>query len=131
MLPKGGIEEGETEVEAAEREVKEETGYQNIEALKPKSFKTSTWTFTPHLLPARKGAGFTREGNDKEEQKTVYYFLFRLKGKSRMKTAEMAAEGLEGDWFSFEEAVEKVSFDNLKDVIKAAERELANPSPIP
>ena len=111
VLPKGRIEEGESALEAAEREIREETGYQNIEGLKPKPFKTSTWSFVP-------------EGKDTEEQKTVYYFLFRLTDENQTKTPEMAAEGLEGDWFSFEEAVEKVSFDNLKDVIEIARKEL-------
>ena len=116
VLPKGGIEEGESALEAAEREIKEETGYQNVKALKPKPFKTSTWVFTP-------------EGKDTEEQKTVYYFLFKLTNNDQTKTPEMVAEGLGGDWFPFEEAVEKVSFGNLKDVIKTAGRELVNPSP--
>lgn len=111
VLPKGGIEEGESALETAEREIKEETGYQNIEALKPKPFKTSTWVFIP-------------KDNDTKEQKTVNYFLFRLTGEIQTKTPEIAAEGLEGSWFSFEEALEKVSFDNLKGVIKAAGREL-------
>ncbi len=111
VLPKGGIEEGESALEAAEREIKEETGYQNIKALKPKPFKTSTWVFTP-------------EGKDTEEQKTVYYFLFQLVDENHTETPEMTAEGLDGDWFSFEEAVEKVSFDNLKDVIETARRKI-------
>ena len=111
VLPKGGIEEAETKLETAEREIKEEMGYQNIEALKPKPFKTSTWTFAP-------------EGSDTKEQKTVYYFLFQLIDENQTKTSEMVAEGLEGDWFSFKEAIEKVSFDNLQEVLKAARGEL-------
>jgi len=126
VLPKGGIEEGETELEAAEREVKEETGYQNITTLKPKPFQISTWMLAPHR---DSGAGFVPEGSDTKEQKTVYYFLFQLVDENQTKTPEMVKEGLEGNWFSFEEAVEKVSFDNLKDVIKAAGRELVSLSP--
>ena len=107
VLPKGGIKEGESALEAAEREIKEETGYQNITGLKPKPFKTSTWTFTS-------------EGSNEEKQKTVYYFLFQLINENQIKTPEIAAEGLGGDWFSFEEATKKVSFDNLKGAVRTA-----------
>jgi len=111
-LPKGGIEEGESELEAAEREIKEETGYQNVEALTKKPIKTSTWTFT-------------RANSNEEEQKTTYYFLFRLKGKHQVRTPEMEEEGFSGDWFSFEEAIEQAAFDDVREVVKAARKRLS------
>lgn len=115
-LPKGGIEDGESGLAAAEREVREETGYQNIEAVELQPIKTSTWTFT-------------REGSDEEEQKTTHYFLFRLVGGEKVPTVEMEKEGFGGEWFSFGEAIEKVSFDNVREVLEMAKKKLSRSDP--
>ena len=106
-LPKGTIEENENTLDAATREIKEETGYKNIKPLQEKPFETISWQMT-------------HPKTGEEIDKTVYYFIFELLDSEFEQTAEMEAEELEGDWFDIDTAVEKVTFDDLREVVKKA-----------
>lgn len=115
-LPKGGILEGETKVEAANREIREETGYKNIEVVDKKPLFVHNYSFTHPV---------TKE----KIEKTVTFFLFKLLNNQSSNTEEMIEEKLSGTWFSYKDALKKVSFEELKTVIKnAKERELAQKS---
>lgn len=106
-LPKGGIQEGESKIEAASREIKEETGYKNIEVVDKKPLFVHSYSFTHPV---------TKE----QIEKTVTFFLFKLLNNKYSKTEEMTVEKLSGTWFSCKDALNKVSFEELKTVIKNA-----------
>ena len=100
-FPKGHVEEGETEVQTAIREVKEET---NIDVEVKEEYRYST-KYSP------------REDIIKE----VIYFL--AKNISEDKQAQLE-EVSEVKWFSIEEAIEKITFDNSRDILIQLEKDL-------
>lgn len=85
-LPKGTIKEDEDRLVAAMREIKEETGYKNIEPVSEDVFDED------HYVMEHPKTG-------EEVDKTVYYFLFRLIDDKHRRTKEMIEEELEGAWF--------------------------------
>lgn len=104
-LPKGTIEKGEAILDAAVREIGEETGYKDISPLIKEPLKVD------HYIMKHPSTG---ENIDK----TVYYFAFKLDKDLSTHTKEMDTEDLEGGWFEIEDAINKVAFENLKEVIR-------------
>jgi 8-oxo-dGTP pyrophosphatase MutT (NUDIX family) len=99
-FPKGIIEEGEEEQEAAIREVHEETGISEI--VLRDHFKEKIHYF------------YRRQG--KTIQKEVVYFL----AESSEKEVTLSFEHSEYKWLSFENALQQLSFENAKTVLKKA-----------
>lgn len=102
-LPKGHIEEGETEKQAAEREVLEETG------LKVKIID-----------------GFREEINYYPKEgilKTVVFFLaYSLNKKSKHQESELQ----DHKWLKYEDALKLVTYANAKEIFKKAHDFLEN-----
>ncbi len=103
FLPKGHVEAGETNEVAAVREIKEETGFDDIE------------------LGQFLGS-FTRVSAQERELKTEYHFLLRKIGDSPIKLEENMP--WEGQWFALNSlpafyipGQEKIVRDNL-DIIE-------------
>lgn len=107
LLPKGGIEKGETETDAGMREIREETGYQDIELLNKKPIFIQHYTFV-------------HPKTNQEIDKTVSFFLYKLLTEKHLETEEMNTEKLKGNWFEIDRAIETVSFEELKTVIRNA-----------
>lgn len=102
-LPKGHVEENETEKETALREVKEETNY-DVEIVGDHRFVERYITDT---------------GIDKE---VVYFIAKKVGGDAEKQEAEVT----DIKWCSFDEAIDTVTFDNMKELLKNAFKALEN-----
>ena len=109
LLPKGTIEKGEKVKDTAIREVHEETGYTDISLIKEDPIATTEFSFV-------------ETDTKMTVNKYVTYFLFRLSDSAVcVETPQMVNEGLKGGWFTFENAIKKVAFDELKTTLSKAE----------
>ncbi|MFC1750177.1 bis(5'-nucleosyl)-tetraphosphatase [Pseudomonadota bacterium] len=103
-LAKGHVEPGETDLQAAERELMEETGIENVELIDGYS-ETINYKYNrgPILV-----------------DKDVIFFL----GKTDKEEIVISFEHRDSIWLPYEEAYAKVTFQNAKDLIKKAEEHL-------
>jgi 8-oxo-dGTP pyrophosphatase MutT (NUDIX family) len=106
-FPRGNVEEGESEEEAARREVLEETGL-SIELIP--GFKAETSWFY--------------KKNGKLVKKTVVYFL----AKANRKEIKLSWEHKGYEWLTFEEAMKRLKFENTKEILKKANNFLKSKS---
>lgn len=96
-LPKGHVEENETEEETALREVKEETNY-DVEIIGDHRFVERYITDT------------------KIDKEVVYFIAKKVGGNAEKQEAEVT----DIKWCSFDEAIDTVTFDNLKELLRNA-----------
>lgn len=97
-FPKGHAEEGETPLEAAERELFEETGFSIIELLE-----------TP---PLREAYIFIREGE--KISKEVVFFIALVTEEGVIEDAELH----EGKWLSFSDALDLLTYEEGRKVMR-------------
>ena len=104
-LPKGHIERGETETEAAMREVREETGLKNIKILN--NFKETIKYFF------------------KKENKTIFKTVVFYLAETTEKKVQISREHIGYKWLLYDNALNTLTFDNAKGVLKKANDSLA------
>ena len=102
QLPKGHIEKGETPEQAAVREVREETGVRG------------------RVVAPLPGVEYWfLEGGRCIHKRVDYFLLSYLSGDA----ADFAADEVAGaGWFSWDEGIARLSFDNEREVVAAARR---------
>lgn len=96
---KGAIEKGESKEAAALRELKEETG---ISATIIDGFEEKFTYFFRH--------------DDLLIKKTVYFFIAQADDTA----VSLSDEHIDSAWLSFEDAMERLTFDNAKETLKLA-----------
>lgn len=105
-FPKGNRERGETRLETAIREIEEETGIQNLEF---SDFEEEITYF------------YRREG------KTIYKIVTYFLAKSPTKEVKISFEHRGFEWLPYEEAMERLTYANAKDILKTAKTYLDSP----
>lgn len=100
-FPKGHVESGETEIETAIREVKEET---NIDVEVNEEYRYST-KYSP------------KEGTIKE----VIYFLARNLSDNKQAQLEEVSEV---KWFTMKDAIDKITYDTSRDILIQLKKDL-------
>jgi 8-oxo-dGTP pyrophosphatase MutT (NUDIX family) len=101
-LPKGHVEDGESEHETALRELEEETGISDVEII------------TDYRVPI--SYKYKKKGQPSNKQ--VVFFL----GETATEAVKISHEHLDHFWLPYDAAFNKVTFDNAKNLIKKAER---------
>ncbi len=105
-FPKGNIESGETEIETIKREVMEETGIEDITLIEG----------------FRQQISYKYRKKSKLVNKSVIYYLAETKSNNVV----LSFEHVNYAWLKFNDALEKLSFDNSKKVLKNAKEFLSN-----
>ena len=100
-LPKGHVEEGETEIETAKREVKEETNI-DVEV-------NSNYRYSMNYSP------------EKGIMKEVVFFLARSISDN---LKEQIEEVQEVKWFDFDDAINTITYDNSKELLRKAKLDI-------
>lgn len=103
-FPKGNIEVGETELETVFREVSEETGIKDIQIIEG----------------FRQQIEYKYRKKSKLVNKAVIYYLAETKSRQVVLSFEHNDFG----WFSFEQALMKLSFENSRKVLRNANKML-------
>jgi len=108
-FPKGHAQERETPRESAIRELREETGISDIE-----------FTGLPNIIDR-----YTFElGGDKYDKTVELFIAFTKEDKVVMQESEIC----EYKWATFQEALDTLSFEETKNVLRKAQKYLQNES---
>lgn len=100
-FPKGHVEEGETEIQTAKREIKEETNL-DVEI-------NDNYRYTEKYSPA--------EGVEKE---VVYFIAQKIGGEIKVQEEEVKKI----EWLSYNEALERLTYENSKELLRKAWKDL-------
>ena len=105
-FPKGHIEKGETELEAAKREIFEETGIKDLKFID--NFKFTDSYLTKGVLPETKGETVTKN--------VIYYLCYTDSSCINPDNNEISS----CKWFNFNEALKSLKFENQHKLLEQA-----------
>jgi 8-oxo-dGTP pyrophosphatase MutT (NUDIX family) len=113
-LPKGKIEPGETKQEAALRELMEET---ELTAELDEEFEEEIKYIFTDYAPAE---ALAKAGDKKLAQKTAYFFV----GRATSKEVKLSDEHTDYKWLPYKDALEQLTYDNAKTLLKKAHKHI-------
>ncbi len=99
-FPKGNIEPGEKEIDTVKREVYEETGITDLE----------------FIFGFRETIRYFYFRNKEKISKEVIFYLAR----TNQKDVKISYEHKGYEWLPYEKALERITYDNSKDVLRKA-----------
>ncbi|MCX8202848.1 MAG: bis(5'-nucleosyl)-tetraphosphatase [Nitrososphaeria archaeon] len=105
-FPKGHVERGEDDFEAALRELKEETGISQVEP----------------VLGFRREVSYFFTDSGERVAKTVVYFAVRALSPE----VRLSEEHLSYEWLAYEDAMKRLSFRTSRALLEEVERLLAS-----
>jgi len=108
-FPKGHLEEGETEEIAAKREIMEETGL-SVDRFVPEYREQTAFWFWSY--PKEPG------GKSRRTKKIVTFFLAETSDRD----VRLSDEHTGYAWLPYKEALQLVTYDNARNLLKRAER---------
>ena len=105
-FPKGNIEKGENDIETVKREIEEETGIKDIQII-PKFIEKMQYyfKFKSDLI-----------------NKTVVFYL----AKTKTEHIKLSLEHIDSVWLSYDDALDKLTFKNAKEILKKANKFIIN-----
>jgi len=104
---KGGVEKGETKLDAAKREAKEETDIKKLNFIKG--------------FEKRISYSFKKRGSEKILKEAIFYLA-----EARTKKVKISSEHIGFKWLLYNQAIKKTTFKNAKEVLKKANSFLKN-----
>ncbi|MBF0564434.1 MAG: NUDIX domain-containing protein [Nitrospirae bacterium] len=114
-FPKGHANEGEEAIEAARRELAEETGITDYSIIGSITF--------------REQYTFRREGQIYD--KTVQYFLAQVNDADTVEVIPQQAEVSDFKWVPYEEALGSITFEESRELLKRVNLYLTTTLPLP
>ncbi len=111
---KGNVEKGESDEQTARRECQEETGISDI-------------VFVPGF-EERIEYFYRRKRNEKVKEskwETIHKEVVFLLAQTKTKDVTLSYEHIGFEWLPYDEALQRLTYDNAKDILKKAEAFLA------
>ena len=105
-FPKGHIEKGEEEKETVKREIKEETGIEDVEFI-PGFRERITYFFRKSYDKSKKPPLVFKE--------VVFYLV-----KTKTKQVRISYEHTRYKWLPYNKAIKQITFKNAKDILERA-----------
>jgi bis(5'-nucleosidyl)-tetraphosphatase len=112
-FPRGHVEEGESEIETLEREVKEETGIDDLKIIP--GFKKRIRYF--YRAKGEEAERLKKQKKSINIMKQVIYHLAETKTKG----VKISFEHTGYEWLDYESSLKKITYKNSKDVLAEAD----------
>lgn len=117
-FPKGHVEEGESETETLDREVREETGISDTGIIP--DFKKQVKYF--YQAKGNELKEREKDGRPIKVIKRVIYYI----AETKTEEVKISFEHIGYEWLDYENALKRITFKNSKEVLKEANDFLVN-----